>query len=182
MSYCYDYPRPAVTVDIVLFAPAAQHLQVLLIQRRNAPFRGQWALPGGFLDMDEELPAAARRELQEETGLQVDHLLELGAFAAVNRDPRGRTVSIAYLALHTGSLPQPQAGDDAAATAWFVCHDLPPLAFDHALIIDRALTRLQTLAASLAPFCELLTPGLTVAELHALLPVIRNAHSRQPPD
>ena len=175
MSYCYDYPRPAVTVDIVLFSPAAQHLQVLLIQRRNAPFRGQWALPGGFLDMDEELPAAARRELQEETGLQVDHLLELGAFAAVNRDPRG-------LALHTGPLPQPQAGDDAAATVWFVCHDLPPLAFDHALIINRALTRLQTLAASLAPFCELLTPGLTVAELHALLPVIRNAHSRQPPD
>jgi len=172
MPYTYDYPRPAVSVDVVLLAPAGQTLQVLLIQRQNEPFKGHWALPGGFLDIDEELPDAARRELQEETGLQIDKLLELGVFGAIGRDPRGRMISVAYLAL-LPTAPVAQAGDDAAAAAWFACDKLPELAFDHAQMLERALQRLQELAARPVQLSELLlAPKSDIDTLHTVLQAI----------
>ena len=173
MPFTYDYPRPAVTVDVALFAPAGQMLRVLLIQRRQPPFKGSWAFPGGFLDMDEELSDAARRELREETGLEVGTLLELGAYGKVGRDPRGRTLSIAYLALYPGNLPQAEAGDDAAAVAWFYCNQLPGLAFDHSDLLTDALKKLKELADQPARLChELLAPDLSFNEMHAVFEAV----------
>lgn len=141
MPYTYDYPRPAVTVDVVLVT-ATEPRRVLLVRRRYEPFAGQWALPGGFVDLEEPLEAAARRELQEETGIAVGPLEQLYAFGDPGRDPRGRTISIVYLAQVDPAQIQPQAADDASAVAW---HDLdhpPPLAFDHARILEHARRRL----------------------------------------
>src|SRR5436190_23675086 len=99
-SYCYDYPRPAVTVDLVLFALDRDALKVLLIRRKHDPFAGCWAFPGGFIEMDETLQAAARRELEEETGVSFrGPLATLGVYAEPNRDPRGRTISVAHVAV-----------------------------------------------------------------------------------
>ncbi len=141
-KYVYDYPRPAVTVDVVIITREARP-RVLLIRRKHEPFAGQWALPGGFVDMDETLEAAARRELQEETGLKDVALKQLGVFADPGRDPRGRTISIAYLAHLPLAGRQLQAGDDAAAAAWHSLHRLPPLAFDHRLILALAKKELR---------------------------------------
>jgi 8-oxo-dGTP diphosphatase len=141
MSFTYRYPRPAVTVDCIIAAPGEARTEVLLIQRGKEPFKGQWALPGGFLQMDEELEEAAARELHEETGLREIPLEELGVFGKIGRDPRGRTVSVAYLA-RLDRKPPARAGDDAAAVAWHPLDALPPLAFDHADLLDRARKRL----------------------------------------
>lgn len=113
------YPRPSVTVDIAVFTPISGRLCVLLIRRGNHPFLGSWALPGGFVDMDEDLPAAARRELYEETNLKGLALVQLGAFGAPDRDPRTRIVTVAYLALAAQGSVAPRAGDDAADAQWF---------------------------------------------------------------
>ena len=173
MSFTYDYPRPAVTVDVALFVPAGLTLQVLLIQRRQKPFKGAWALPGGFLDLHEELETAARRELYEETGLRIGKLLELGAFGAVGRDPRGRTISVAYIALHPGKPLSAKAGDDAAAVAWFRCDDLPALAFDHGAILEQALARIKELAAQPARLChELLPPDLAFNDIYTVFQAV----------
>jgi 8-oxo-dGTP diphosphatase len=130
-TYTYPHPRPALTVDIVLIR--AGH--ILLIQRGHPPFAGHWALPGGFVEENEPLEAAARRELLEETGLEPPELQQLGAF----RDPRGWTISVAFWAHVEGDIT-PHAGDDAAAARWWPLNDLPPLAFDHADIISQLLT------------------------------------------
>lgn len=137
-GYCYDYPRPAVTVDILLFHGAAKDMEILLIERRHEPFAGHWALPGGFVDKDESLEAAAARELLEETGLRRARFTQVGAFGDPGRDPRGHTVSVAFAALLTKK-PQPQAADDAAAAAWHPVNRLPKMAFDHKKIIRAAL-------------------------------------------
>lgn len=131
--YTYEYPRPMLTADCVVSRPNGE---VLLIRRGNDPFKGFWALPGGFMEMDETLEQCAVRELQEETGLQVDvsDLRLLGVFSAPGRDPRGRTVTAAYavqLSADTAAI----AGDDAAEVRWWPCSALPPLAFDHAEIL-----------------------------------------------
>jgi len=141
MPYTYDYPRPMVTVDVVAIAPGEKHAEVLLIRRKNEPFQGQWALPGGFLDLDEELEEAAARELREETGVAAGTMHQLGAFGAIGRDPRGRTIDVAFLAL-LESRPGPRAGDDAAEARWFPVDSLPELAFDHAEILSKARSRL----------------------------------------
>jgi 8-oxo-dGTP diphosphatase len=142
MKTCYSHPRPALTVDAVVLGTAdGQPLKVLLIQRARAPFKDYWALPGGFVELDETLEQAAHRELQEETGLKDVPLRELGTYSAVHRDPRERVISIAF----TGTVPianhTPRADDDASATEWFPITALPPLAFDHAEIIANALAR-----------------------------------------
>ncbi len=137
MVYTYEYQRPAVTVDMVVLAPAGDGHEVLLIKRGDDPFKGQWALPGGFMEIDEELEDAAARELEEETGLKGIALKEIGAFGKVGRDPRGRTVSIVYMAV-LPSRSDARAGDDAAEAAWFPLHAAPSLAFDHNDIIARA--------------------------------------------
>jgi len=142
-----DRQKPSVTVDIVLLARQAAHTQVLLVQRRKPPFAGRWALPGGFVDPYEPLEAAARRELQEETGLEVAHLDQVHAFGDPGRDPRGWTISIAFLAIlepaATDAL-HPRAGSDAANVGWFDLDDLPPLAFDHDEIVAYAAQRWTT--------------------------------------
>lgn len=137
--HCYEYPRPSVTVDLVVFAWAEQVLRVLLIERQKPPYAGAWALPGGFLDLDEEPAAAALRELREETGLAGVLALEpLGFFGAVGRDPRGRTISLAHVGVVAGPLPAVAGGDDAAAAAWVPLDRLDRLAFDHDQILAQA--------------------------------------------
>lgn len=143
-EYCYPYARPAVTVDMVLARNVARRgTEVLLIRRGQAPYRGRWALPGGFVDADESLENAARRELLEETGVQVSSLRQIGAFGDPGRDPRGHTVSVAYLAALEGKSIQPIAGDDARAVEWFALESLPALAFDHARIIAAAVKMMR---------------------------------------
>lgn len=137
MTYTYPYPRPAVTVDIVLLRKVAGEVQVLLIQRKKPPFANHWALPGGFVDQDEPLETAARRELQEETGLAGMALQQLAAFGDPGRDPRGWTVSVAFWGWVTEALIA-RAGDDAAHAAWWPLDALPPLAFDHQDILAQA--------------------------------------------
>ena len=137
MTYTYPFPRPAVTVDIIIFRIFENEPEVLLIQRANDPFKGQWALPGGFVDKDEPLEEAAARELQEETGLKGILLTQMHTFGSPGRDPRGHTVSVVYV----GYLPlgaKAKAGDDAAKTEWFNVNELPELAFDHDSVIDMA--------------------------------------------
>lgn len=140
--YSYQYPRPALTADSVILAPDAEgEYWVLLVRRGNDPFKGMWALPGGFMDMDETLEQCARRELKEETGVDVPvRFEELGSFSTVDRDPRGRTVTVAFLAV----IPMAEArgGDDAADAQWFPLNALPPLAFDHEEIMQRAIDRM----------------------------------------
>ena len=139
--FCYDYPRPAVTVDIVIFA--GDDPDLLLIRRKRVPFEGCWALPGGFVEMDESLEQAALRELAEETGISDVVLTEIGAFGDPTRDPRGRVISIAYAAVLEKPLLKVEAGSDAAEVAWFSTANLPTLAFDHAEIIRKALKKIK---------------------------------------
>lgn len=139
MSYCYEFPRPAVAADSLLLRQGTHGLEVLLIQRKHPPFAGRWALPGGFVEEGETLLQAARRELYEETGLEDVPLRQWAAFGDPGRDPRGWTVSIVFWAWLGAQAPTPQAGDDAALARWWPVDALPPLAFDHAEIIDEAL-------------------------------------------
>jgi 8-oxo-dGTP diphosphatase len=137
--YTYEHPRPSVAVDIVVFHPIPDGWQVLLIRRGREPFKGYWALPGGFVELDESLEATARRELQEETGLAVPDLDQIGAYGDPARDPRGRVISIAYLTfLHKKANISVKAADDASQAAWFPVNNLPPLAFDHDQILEDA--------------------------------------------
>ena len=129
MSYIYEYPRPAVTADCVVITKEKEP-KVLLIQRGHEPFKGCWAFPGGFMNMDETTEQCAVRELEEETGLKVADIQQIGAYSKVDRDPRGRTVTVAYLAI----IEKPEAVkglDDAAKAQWFPISALPKLAFDH---------------------------------------------------
>jgi 8-oxo-dGTP diphosphatase len=141
--YCYDYPRPAVSSDCVLFGFDGQDLSVLLVERGKDPYKGRWAFPGGFMNMDETSGQCALRELKEETGVEGIQLEQLGAFSDVDRDPRGRVISVVYLALVKLSDHDPVAGDDAAKAQWFRVRDTPPLAFDHDLVMLNALERLK---------------------------------------
>ena len=129
MAYTYKYPRPAVTADCIVITKEAEP-KVLLIQRGDQPFRGCWAFPGGFMNMDETTEQCAIRELEEETGLRVSEVHQIGAYSKVDRDPRGRTVTVALAV--TGQ-------DDAAKAQWFPLSDLPELAFDHADIMQDAI-------------------------------------------
>ena len=127
----------AVTVDAVIFYRKADILNVLLIKRKNEPFRDQWALPGGFLEEDETMQEGANRELEEETGLKLEKLQQIGAFGTPGRDPRGRTISIAFVGL-IGTEAKVKASDDAVEVKWFNLNNLPVLAFDHRDIISEA--------------------------------------------
>ena len=141
-KYTYDYPRPAVTADIVIVTKEKRR-RVLLIRRKHAPFRGKWALPGGFVNENESLVDAARRELHEETGVNTSRLEQLQAFGDPGRDPRGHVVTVAFLAQLAVDRLRPIAADDAAAVGWFPLNDLPPLAFDHSKILAVARKRLR---------------------------------------
>ncbi len=141
-KFTYDYPRPSVTVDAALVTRGPAR-QILLIRRKHDPFAGTWALPGGFVDMDETLEASARRELREETGLEVGDLEQLHTFGDPGRDPRGRTISVVYLAEVDAAALQPRADDDAAEVGWHSLLQPPALAFDHAEILARVRKRLN---------------------------------------
>ena len=136
MAYTYNYPRPAVTADCVVITKEKEP-KVLLIQRGFDPYKGCWAFPGGFMDIDETTEECARRELKEETGLEVGEVKQVGAYSTVDRDPRGRTITVAYVTHVPQTLPV--AGlDDAAQAKWWPVNALPPLAFDHAQILRDA--------------------------------------------
>lgn len=136
-KHCYDHPRPAVTVDIVLFHRAHRGARVLLVKRKHEPFKGRWAFPGGFVGEDESLEAAAARELREETGLKGIELEQIGAFGDPGRDPRGHTVTVVFAAL-LDEQAQPASADDAKAAEWHSAFKPPALAFDHKKILRAA--------------------------------------------
>jgi 8-oxo-dGTP diphosphatase len=140
-KFSYEYPRPALTVDLALVT-RERRPRVLLIQRKKDPFAGLWALPGGFVEENEPLAAAGRRELQEETGVEVDEIEQLYTAGDPGRDPRGWTVSVAFLARVDAEQVKPVAADDAAAADWFPLEKLPKLAFDHAMLLGRVKARL----------------------------------------
>ena len=137
MAYTYKYPRPAVTADCVVITREAEP-KVLLIQRGFDPYKGCWAFPGGFMNMDETADQCAIRELEEETGLKVSTVYQIGTYSKVNRDPRGRTITVAYIAIIDSPL-EVQGRDDAAKAEWFPISDLPELAFDHEEIMSDAI-------------------------------------------
>jgi 8-oxo-dGTP diphosphatase len=198
MPFTYEYPRPAVTVDVVLFSARGPELSVLLIRRRHAPFRGSWALPGGFVDESESLEHAALRELHEETSVGGVRIEQLGAWGDPGRDPRGHTVSVAYWAfLHTP--PRAVASDDAAEVQWMPltsldlrsddatepapragrrrpARGLATLAFDHDRIILAARERLRDRLSFRAPdlartLVELVPARFTLGELQHVVEV-----------
>lgn len=172
MPFTYEYPRPAMTVDCVVFGFDGGGLQVLLIRRALEPFQGSWALPGGFVDMDEDLDQAARRELQEETHLSQVYLEQLFTFGTPGRDPRGRVVSVAYYALVRPD-QHPATGDsDASEAAWHPVDQLPPLAFDHTQIIAKALERLRGKIRYQPVGFELLPKHFTLTQLQSLYEAI----------
>lgn len=138
MQYIYEYPRPMVTVDAIVLRQSGDKYEILLIQRKNEPFKDMWALPGGFVEMDETLEIAVSRELEEETGLTNIKLKQFHAFGNPGRDPRGRNISVVYYGF-TNNKAIAKAGDDAKNTEWFKTSDLPALGFDHKEVITQLL-------------------------------------------
>jgi len=172
MPYTYEYPRPSLTVDCVIFGLDEGDLKVLLIQRGQAPFEGQWALPGGFVQMNEMLDEAARRELQEETGVSNVFLEQLYTYSGVDRDPRERVVTVAYFALVKLCDHRIKATTDARNAAWFAVHDTPKLAFDHAQILEQAQERLKAKVRYQPVGFELLPEKFTLTQLQRLYETI----------
>ncbi|WP_165063644.1 NUDIX domain-containing protein [Paludisphaera rhizosphaerae] len=157
--YCYKYPRPAVTTDLVVFAWIDHTLQTLLIRRKHDPFADHWAIPGGFLDMEETAEAGARRELLEETGLTIPGVVEpLGFFAAPDRDPRGRTITLAHVATLPGGDHPIEGGDDAAEAAWRPVVEARDLAFDHDEVLAAAVDWLRRKVVAKSPEALALLP------------------------
>ena len=144
MTYTYDHPRPSVTVDSIVLKYSDNNIQLLLIRREKDPYKNKWALPGGFLELEENLEEGSKRELKEETGLIVENVEQVGAFGDPNRDPRGRVISISFLSvLKKGQEGEIKSSSDAADAQWFDLNKLPELAFDHHNIISTAITYLR---------------------------------------
>ncbi|MCU0457165.1 MAG: NUDIX hydrolase [Bacteroidales bacterium] len=167
-QFCYEYPRPAVSADCVIFGFDEGDLKVLLIERGAEPFRGCWAFPGGFLEMGENADECARRELFEETGIKDVFMEQLYTFSDIGRDPRGRVITVAYYALVKLSEHKLQAGDDANKARWFPVSSVPMLAFDHDRILAAALARLRGKIRYQPLGFELLPEKFTVPELQHL--------------
>jgi ADP-ribose pyrophosphatase YjhB (NUDIX family) len=168
MAVTYEYPRPALTVDAVVFGLDDENLKVLLIRRGLEPFQGKWALPGGFVRVAESLEDAVRRELQEETGIAQVYLEQLYTFGAVDRDPRERVVTVAYYALVRLSDHRIKAATDARDAAWFAVSEARGLAFDHDRILAVALERLKGKVRYQPIGFELLPPEFTLSQLQRL--------------
>jgi 8-oxo-dGTP diphosphatase len=173
--YCYSHPHPAVTTDIAVFTIRDDALQLLLIRRRNPPFKGAWALPGGFVDIDEDLDDCAARELAEETGIGDVYLEQLYTFGKPDRDPRERIISVAYFALAPAAALRVQAGDDAADAQWFRLDALPELAFDHPGIIDKAHRRLVAKLDYSTIAFQFLPETFTLGELQRVYEILVDA-------
>lgn len=133
--FTYNYPRAALTVDAIVFVKKGGSALVLLIERGREPFKNLWALPGGFIEMDETLEAACKRELLEETGLNVEQMTQFKTYDAIDRDPRHRTISVVYFT-ELNEIQQVEGSDDASQAEWFPVTNLPDLAFDHRQILD----------------------------------------------
>ena len=172
MPYTYEYPRPSVTVDVVIFTIAEDDLKVLLIRRGGEPFKSKWALPGGFVNMDESLERAAARELKEEVGVSNVYLEQLFTFGAPQRDPRGRVISVCYFALVDASRQTIRAASDAADAEWHSVFKLPRLAFDHRQILDYAIWRLRNKIEWTTVGYELLPQKFTLSELQRVYDII----------
>ncbi len=173
MAYTYDYPRPSLTVDCIIFGlDESSRLKVLLIQRANEPFKHHWALPGGFVDENETLEAAALRELKEETGVSDVFIEQLFTFGTPGRDPRGRVVTIAFYALINLGEHKIGADTDAADVKWFPINKLPQLAFDHAEILEMAINRLRGKVRYQPIGFELLPEKFTLTQLQNLYQTI----------
>ena len=170
--YSYEYPHPAVTVDIVIFTIRDARLKLLLIRRAGEPYRGQWALPGGFIRLDEALDASAGRELEEETGVSGVYLEQLYTFGAPGRDPRERVISVAYYALIPSDRLQLRAATDAEAVGWFGMDELPALAFDHTDIIAMAHQRLVAKLDYSTIAFQFLGGDFTLSELQSVYEII----------
>lgn len=140
-NYCYKYPHPAVTSDCVIFGFDGVAIKVLLIQRGIEPYKGKWAFPGGFMQIDETVEECAKRELEEETGLKTTSVEQFYTFTDVNRDPRERVITVAHYALVR--LEEVKGGDDAMSAQWFAMNEIPSLAFDHDRILRMAVNRLK---------------------------------------
>ena len=167
--YNYEYPRPALTVDCIIFGlDAQQELKVMLIQRDIPPFKGQWAIPGGFVRIEETLEEAALRELQEETGIHHIFLEQLYTFGDLGRDPRDRTVTVAYYALINLVEQKIQASTDARAAEWFAISNIPQLAFDHNQILLVAIARLRSKIRYEPIGFELLPQNFSLSQLQRL--------------
>ena len=139
--YCYKYPHPAVTADCVVFNRENNKIYVLLIKRKNEPYKDCWAFPGGFINIDESAEDAAIRELKEETGLEVSKVEQLKAYSSPKRDPRERVITIAFIA--ESEIKNVKGGDDAKEAGWFDIDNLPPLAFDHEIILKDAIDKIE---------------------------------------
>jgi 8-oxo-dGTP diphosphatase len=172
MSKLNDYPRPSVTVDLVIFTIAEDDLKVLLIRRGQEPFKGRWALPGGFVEIDESLERAAARELKEEVGVTNVYLEQLYTFGEPKRDPRGRVISVSYFALVDAERQRIVAASDAAEAQWRSVFDAPKLAFDHARILDTAVWRLRNKIEWTTVGYELLPKKFTLSELQRVYEII----------
>jgi 8-oxo-dGTP diphosphatase len=169
-KYCYKYPHPAVTADCVIFGFDGLNLKVLLIQRGIEPFKGRWAFPGGFMQMNETVEECARRELMEETGLVINTVEQFHIFSDVNRDPRERVLTVAHYALVR--LADVEGGDDAARAQWFAQDEIPSLAFDHDRILRMALSTLKERICFEPIGFELLSEVFTMTELQNLYEAI----------
>jgi 8-oxo-dGTP diphosphatase len=173
--YSYAYPHPAVTTDIVIFSIRDNELKLLLIKRKGEPFKGKWALPGGFVQLDEDLEAAANRELAEETGVSGVYLEQLYTFGQPNRDPRERVITVAYYALIPSDRLTLTASTDAEAVGWFGMDELPKLAFDHETIVETAHQRLVAKLDYSTLAFQFMPEEFTLTELQAVYEIILRA-------
>ncbi len=144
MGFTYNFPRPAVTTDMLVFREGKECVEILLIKRKKDPYKNFWALPGGFLEIDETPEDGARRELEEETGLSIDVLKEIGTFGDIDRDPRGRTITIAFYTFIRNEEQVATAKSDAAELKWFSIKEIPEMAFDHREILKEGLLKLKS--------------------------------------
>jgi len=141
-KYTYTYPRPGVTADVAVLR-LVDEPEILLVQRKDSPFKNMWALPGGFMEMEETLEEAARRELLEETGIKAGELIRFDTYDKPGRDPRGRTITQVFVMIWNEDMGIPEAGSDAKTVTWYGLHELPDLAFDHNLIIRDVLEMIK---------------------------------------
>ena len=169
-NFCYKYPHPSVTADCVIFGFDGTTIKVLLIQRGIEPFKGKWAFPGGFMNIDETVEECAKRELEEETGLKNMSVEQFYTFSDVNRDPRERVITVAHYALV--KLSEVKGGDDAASARWFSMDEVPSLAFDHDRILRMAVNRLKERICFEPIGFELLPEVFTMTELQNLYKAI----------
>lgn len=174
MDKLTDYKQPSVTVDVIIFTIIDSDLKVLLVKRKNPPFEGKWAIPGGFVRIDENLEDAAKRELSEETNVKNIYLEQLYTFGETRRDPRGRVITVAYFALASARDMQIGASTDVSEVEWHSVYNLPELAFDHAKILDYALQRLRYKLEYSTVCFQLLPKKFTLTELQSAYEIIFN--------